>query len=234
MNSKSLIKNCPSFQNQLIDMMSIGTLLAYTIVAVCVVVLRYREQDDHVQCEKTSLSSGTIFRQLFNLNFVKHPNSLTSNITKMALVAYCFSTIIVCILIDVDRKHYPWADVCLYTIIPIMLMEAVIVARQPQCNIYLTFKVPFVPLLPLVSIFLNLYLMCQLDVHTWFRFGFWMVIGYAIFITYSMPSSLEKYREKIELSENGTVDKVSVTTQNHHGHSNGAYVCDSTCGPTKL
>lgn len=217
-------------QNQLIDMMSIGTLLAYTIVCVCVVVLRYADDDSPAQYEKRPASTGTILRQLLNINCVKQPNSLTSNIAILALVAYCFSTIILCILIDVDRE-YGYRDIMVYVLIALMLILAVFVARQPQRKCDMAFKVPLVPFLPFISIFLNLYLMCQLDIHTWIRFAIWLVIGYVIFFSYSMRSSVEGHRVKVELSEHGPVDKVTNQTNGlHHGHSNMAYVSDGTNG----
>lgn len=38
-------------------------------------------------------------------------------------------------------------------------------------------KVPLVPLLPAISIFINIYLMLMLDYYTWIRFGVWMILG---------------------------------------------------------
>lgn len=38
-------------------------------------------------------------------------------------------------------------------------------------------QVPALPLLPLVSIFVNVYLMMQMTAGTWARFGVWMLIG---------------------------------------------------------
>lgn len=38
-------------------------------------------------------------------------------------------------------------------------------------------KVPLLPWLPLFSVFVNIYLMMQLDWGTWCRFTAWMIIG---------------------------------------------------------
>lgn len=39
------------------------------------------------------------------------------------------------------------------------------------------FKVPLLPWLPLFSVFVNIYLMMQLDLGTWCRFTVWMALG---------------------------------------------------------
>ena len=43
--------------------------------------------------------------------------------------------------------------------------------------ILLCSQVPALPFLPLMSIFVNIYLMMQMTAGTWARFGVWMLIG---------------------------------------------------------
>jgi hypothetical protein len=66
----------------------------------------------------------------------------------------------------------------------------------PTDNQNLTFKVPLVPLLPNVSIFINLYLMLKLSPATWVRFAVWMTVGAGIYIFYGVSNSNEGKKQR--------------------------------------
>lgn len=64
------------------------------------------------------------------------------------------------------------------TFVFLLLIHSIIVlACQPQSLHKISFQVPCVPYIPVLSMFVNFYLMLQLSVSTWIRFSIWMAIG---------------------------------------------------------
>ncbi|MCP3763053.1 amino acid permease [Domibacillus sp. A3M-37] len=51
------------------------------------------------------------------------------------------------------------------------------------------FKVPFFPVLPIISFLLCLFLMSQLSIHTWIACGIWFLIGLLIYFAYGKKHS---------------------------------------------
>ncbi|XP_055325977.1 cationic amino acid transporter 3-like [Sitodiplosis mosellana] len=203
--------------HQLIDMMSIGTLMAYTLVAICILVLRY--QDDVASyTNEPSFIRSTLWWQLFNLNFIKNPDKLSSSITQMTIVLFSVFTAIFCLFFGMDWEHNLALEIILIGIGVLLLVFFVVIARQPQSESKSSFKVPAVPFLPILSIFMNLYLMFQLDVHTWIRFGIWLIIGYLIYFSYGIRHSIEGYRKKFESSnEFESQNGKQILDSNGHG-----------------
>lgn len=183
--------------HQLVDMMSIGTLLAYTIVAICVVVLRYQCVPDSTSKE-VEVTASQIFRQIINTNLIKQPTRLSSTISKSTVVIFCMFSVIACTLLNaVDISSTIWI-VCMAVTLTVLLLLILILYRQPNAEIDLAFKVPLVPFLPCLSIIINLYLMFQLDINTWIRFVVWIIIGYLIYFTYGIRHSIEGKQRKSE------------------------------------
>jgi hypothetical protein len=69
-----------------------------------------------------------------------------------------------------------------------------IIWKQPQNTTINTFKIPFVPFFPLISIFINIYLMMSLTLYTWIRFFVWFTIGFLVYFCYGIRNSLENKR----------------------------------------
>lgn len=103
----------------------------------------------------------------------------------------------------------PGVIITLSVLAGVMVLLIVITSFQPKESTLLTFKVPLVPVLPMLSVFFNLYLMFQLDSGTWIRFAVWVVIGYIIYFTYGIRHSVEGAlaKEQAALTVNGNGHK---------------------------
>jgi hypothetical protein len=90
-------------------------------------------------------------------------------------------------------NHLPQAcSIALLTIfILILTIFLFIIWRQPQNQNIETFKIPLVPFFPMISIFINIYLMLSLKLYTWIRFIVWFVIGFTVYFFYGIGHSHE-------------------------------------------
>ncbi|XP_047370450.1 cationic amino acid transporter 3 isoform X3 [Vespa velutina] len=197
--------------HQLIDMMSIGTLLAYTVVAISVLILRYQKEDDimpEVTMNGYEFTAMNIFKQTFNLNNHKDPSHISSIVSKCSIASFTVVLFILIIISNYVEFDITDGNVIVFVIIIILafilILNVASIGRQPVQQVELSFKVyntvynykllmyyinnesfflfftqvPFVPLIPCCSIFINLYLMLQLDMFTWIRFIVWMLIEF--------------------------------------------------------
>ncbi|XP_035898636.1 cationic amino acid transporter 2-like isoform X2 [Anopheles stephensi] len=179
--------------HQLIDMMSIGTLLAYTIVAVSVLVLRYEQNTNFIVSSQTK--SSTVVKQLFNLTCLTVPSSLSSDIVKVCVLIYAIAISVISAILVHAQTHLNDYNPLMCTLLAAMTVVAIlltlIISCQPTEERQLTFRVPFVPFVPLLSILVNVYLMFQLDAATWVRFLVWLLVGFIIYFSYGIRHSVQ-------------------------------------------
>ena len=68
--------------------------------------------------------------------------------------------------------------------------------RRSHATIPRPFKTPFVPLVPVLGIAFNLFLMFGLGVSNWIRLFGWMAIGLMIYFAYSRKRSIVKEQKQ--------------------------------------
>ncbi|XP_020621892.1 cationic amino acid transporter 3-like isoform X2 [Orbicella faveolata] len=191
----------------LVEMMSIGTLLAYTIVALCVLLLRYQPGSiGIVKGEENIFSSNDENVEgeaaMEHTRLTAENNGPTLQTARLAAIGiYCNVAIyffISTLLIwggEAILKGRAWA-IFMACLLGIFLVTfVVLLVRQPQNKTPIPFKVPCVPAIPLFSIFVNIFLIMKLNYLTWLRFAVWMAIGLSIYIFYGLRHSVEGQRQ---------------------------------------
>uniref|UniRef100_A0A336KV32 CSON000105 protein n=1 Tax=Culicoides sonorensis TaxID=179676 RepID=A0A336KV32_CULSO len=190
----------------LVNMLSIGTLLAYTVVAISILILRFSNNLDDSQpppsyndANSNHLTEGTplkspkmrltmrsFFTQFFNINRVQRPDSHSMAVAGILVCLYVLSALGLALMIFFGQEEIinmePWAlaltALCLFLVVIFIVALSV----QPRERKPTEFTVPLVPILPGISIFVNIFLMLMLDYYTWIRFAIWMAIGIPIYI----------------------------------------------------
>jgi basic amino acid/polyamine antiporter, APA family len=71
----------------------------------------------------------------------------------------------------------------------VLVSIGVIVLRRTRPDLHRSFRVPGVPVLPVVSVLACFYLMLNLPGETWIRFGVWMIIGIGVYFGYGRSHS---------------------------------------------
>uniref|UniRef100_A0A8C7AQS7 Cationic amino acid transporter C-terminal domain-containing protein n=1 Tax=Neovison vison TaxID=452646 RepID=A0A8C7AQS7_NEOVI len=157
----------------LVDLRSVGTLTSYSLVAfsLCFLIIRYQperrkeENQPEVQGETAPAIEKLTLRRLF---FPGSPIPTPLS----GLIVYVFSSLLVLLLILLCLVLAHWPSLLSGNPVPITMVVLLLVLitgitgviwRQPQSSTRLQFKVPAVPLLPLLSIFVNVCLMTQMS-----------------------------------------------------------------------
>lgn len=220
---------------QLVSLLSIGTLLAYSVVAISITILRYMEYSESEEqtpqgiSETTSLTSrserftwSSVCTQLFNVHRAPEPNQISTRIVGVLTTLFCgykmgeegvplfppftiylsFNRISIYIIgllslalgvllmqgYAAISSGKAWALTLLILLLVLIAVVLLLICLQPREARSRLFRVPFVPVVPAISIFINIYLMLQLDTWTWIRFGVWMIVGESPLFSLSLSS----------------------------------------------
>ncbi|CAF2714816.1 unnamed protein product [Rotaria sp. Silwood2] len=148
----------------LVEMLSIGTLIAYTQVALAVLISRYETNDDsNYDLCKSLFSIIIIILLLCFISIYSFENH--DYINPIFIILF---TLLLCILIFLIHRKFSKKKQNI---------------SDELDNIFLT---PCTPWLPIFSIFCNLYLILKLSLITWIRFIVWMIIGFSIYFFYGV------------------------------------------------
>lgn len=190
--------------SQLIEMLSIGTLLAYSIVALCVLVLRYTAYVEPAKTDKDGqpaadrfLAATRALGALVNWERSSVPTAVSTGAAGILVAAFAALALALCVLLgDAGASLYgdpgPWAGPLLALSVPLLIV-LLLLCRQPQARVdHLSFSVPCLPVIPALSVFLNFYLMVELRAETWVRFTVWMFLGLVVYFSYSVRHSGER------------------------------------------
>ncbi|KAM9345479.1 cationic amino acid transporter 2-like [Symphorus nematophorus] len=175
----------------LVDMSSIGTIFAYTLVAVCILILRYKEDTSFVHRSEPFTIKGLFMPP-------SRPTHRTSKNVNIVTIVIVFLVIVLSVLLSEAlhslRRREWWSTLLVSVLVLTLVLAVAIIWRQPQSTTKAAFMVPGLPLIPVLSVFINTYLMVQMEGETWISYAVWMAAGLIIYFGYGVRHSVQKQR----------------------------------------
>ncbi|KAF1767894.1 hypothetical protein GCK72_007853 [Caenorhabditis remanei] len=177
----------------LVDFMSIGTLLAYSMVSLCVVILRHQKMlkdgSEEEYDDGGTLKPWVPFRSFWD-------NFSDGISIRCATGALIFGY--VCLALPFKTGIFSNAGGIILLVVGAVcsIISFIFILGHEQNKSTATYKVPFVPFLPCLGLLINVFMMVYLNLMTWIRLFVWLAIGILIYIGYGIRHSKEAKKMK--------------------------------------
>ncbi|XP_043725811.1 cationic amino acid transporter 2, vacuolar [Telopea speciosissima] len=212
--------------SQLAGMVSVGTLLAFTIVAISILILRYVPPDEVPLPSSLQDSIDTVSLQYSSITkidggipkdpagdsqgnseeSIEYPLIVKSGQDKLdeqkrrKIAAWNIAFVCVGVLILTSAASAEYVpSIPRFTMCGVggalMLCGLIVLSWIDQDDARHSFghtggfMCPFVPLLPIACVLVNVYLLINLGAGTWMRVSAWMVIGVLVYLFYGRSHS---------------------------------------------
>ncbi|WKX96591.1 hypothetical protein Q1695_012768 [Nippostrongylus brasiliensis] len=194
----------------LVEFLSIGTLIAYSVVSACVLILRHQAASIDDDTDRFD-NGGRIKRWVPFRNFWESlPGGRSICIAVVSLVIGDFWLAFTVRLILSGTLRSPVGFVCFALSALLIIVSFLFIYGHEQNSLDLNFKVPFVPFIPSLGLLINAFMMTYLQFLTWIRFFVWMIIGFVIYFCYGLSHSKEgKKMRRVGESSLSTITKQS-------------------------
>ncbi|CAJ0605257.1 unnamed protein product [Cylicocyclus nassatus] len=177
----------------LVEFLSIGTFLAYSIVSASVLLMRYQPAPISDDSDKWD-EGGTFKRWVPMRNYLeKLPTGKTIYVAVPTLVLSYF-WLAFSMRFELYSMGLGYISIALSVLF--IIVTLVFIYGHNQNSLDLSYKVPFVPLIPALSLLINCFMMAYLTYLTWIRFFIWIGAGLVIYFLYGVRHSKEGKRRR--------------------------------------
>ncbi|OQV18773.1 Cationic amino acid transporter 4 [Hypsibius exemplaris] len=205
----------------LVEFLSVGTLLAFTIVSASTIILHYQPKMDFMTDEKNygsitpseggtptassvgdatptfpeqqAAMAGTLRSSFRWLKFLKDYKPGIVVVFGVVFMAIFTGAFCSTLIHGMSylREGSWWMILLCVSFGFGLVVSFGLIVIHRKTYTNLSFQVPFVPFTPALSIFCNVVLMTNLTSHTWLRFLIWMIIGLIVYFGYGIQHSKE-------------------------------------------
>ncbi|VDO19213.1 unnamed protein product, partial [Heligmosomoides polygyrus] len=182
----------------LVEFLSIGTLLAYSVVSACVLILRHKAAP--LDGDPTRFDNGGRLKTWVPLRkyWEDVPEGRSICVAVIFLV-FGFFWLAFTIRLGLFFTIPGYISVGFSALL--IVMAFLFICGHEQNSLDLNFRVPCVPLIPSLGLLINIFMMAFLDYLTWIRFFVWMAIGLVIYFLYGIHHSKEGKKLRVVVAE---------------------------------
>ncbi|KAL3344272.1 hypothetical protein AABB24_023618 [Solanum stoloniferum] len=190
--------------SQLAGMVSVGTLLSFTVVALSILILRYvppdpflpsdqqsNVSDQHLDAFETDVAGIPLIQ-----NDVAQDKLRRRKLAAWSITMVCFGILVVVAAISTEGLSSILCFILsgiggMLVICCLTVLNSIDQAGTKESFTKSGgFMCPFVPFLPVASVLINTYLLLNIGAQTWIRVLIWLGVGVIIYIFYGRGHSL--------------------------------------------